>query len=131
MWPRYPGKPAFCRGPSPGEWESHGGPSPRRSLHHAPAVNVTPEVFYWRPLSSHFLPASTFISAAVCSSLVTFVSHLEQRVVDQSLNVVANKPLLHAIEALGGEGKEEELACGDLVDTTRAQIEQCVLLDLA
>ena len=39
--------------------------------------------------------------------------------------------LLHAVEALAGEGEEQELARGHLVDAAGAQVEQRVLLDLA
>ena len=40
-------------------------------------------------------------------------------------------PWLHAVEALAGEGIEQQLARGHLVDAARTQIEQRVLLDLA
>ena len=39
--------------------------------------------------------------------------------------------MLHAVEALAGEGDEQELARGHLVDAARAQVEQGVPLDLA
>src|ERR1700681_3362059 len=86
----------------------------------------------WRQWSSDFLPVFSGVLAAVlCRRTRRRVGHLAQAVVDQPLHVLPDGSLLHAVEALAGEGEEQELARGHLVDSARAQVEQGVPLNLA
>src|SRR5713226_4213113 len=85
----------------------------------------------WPRWSSDFLPLSSGVLAVGPSRRIRRIGHLEQTLVDQPFYVLPDGSLLHAVEALAGEGEEQELARGHLVDSTRTQVEQGVPLNLA
>src|SRR5215471_2999923 len=51
--------------------------------------------------------------------------------VNQPLDLLARRTWLHSVETFTGKGKEQELACRELVDSAGAQIEERVLFNLA
>src|SRR5438552_11287946 len=133
-WLHCPGKPASCREPSVGRWESHCGPSAHRAphWHRPPEVDGTLWAICWPRWSSDFLPISSGVLAPVlCRRTRHRVGHLEQTAVDQPCRMLPDGPLLHAVETFAGEGEEEEFARRHFIDTARAQIDQGVPLELA
>src|SRR5581483_71041 len=80
--------------------------------------------------SSDFLPRSLGSLVSQSARAMHMGAHREHLLMYQSLGILACRSLFHSFHAFAGEGQQQKLAGGSLVNASRLQVEESVLFDL-